>query len=336
MGIEFPLDSFRRSPPRRPLLQYGALEFTSPTSALEFCEASFERVKSFRFARAWDNLLSTAGPAFAGCRMATVASTGHEISLDEDNDYTLLLPLIGKVAVSAGNIDRSARPGEMLVAGNLARTTTLSEGYLGVLLKVPVEKIAASLHHRGLDASLGEITVVADRGEAGIGSTLRSFVLHLLDELDQRRTLTESEQAAASAVTLLQDFIVQWQADIQAEAPGRTRIVPASPRSLCRAEEFMRANSGEPLNIDEIASIAGVSVRSLQMAFRRYRKMTPHAFLNRCRLQRAHERLRVASPRDNVTTIAFDCGFTHLGRFAAAYARIFGERPSATLKRSAG
>jgi len=62
--------------------------------------------------------------------------------------------------------------------------------------------------------------------------------------------------------------------------------------------------------------------------------MGPRDVLLQMRLERAHERLRVAGPADTVTSIALDCGFAHLGRFPAAYRIAFGELPTETLARS--
>jgi AraC-like DNA-binding protein len=51
------------------------------------------------------------------------------------------------------------------------------------------------------------------------------------------------------------------------------------------------------------------------------------------RLDVARAALLAAEPPRQVTVIALDCGFTHLSRFAEAYLRAFGERPSETLAR---
>jgi len=43
---------------------------------------------------------------------------------------------------------------------------------------------------------------------------------------------------------------------------------------------------------------------------------------------------QISAPADaRVIDIAFDLGFTHLGRMAGAYRQKFGEAPSATLQR---
>ena len=51
------------------------------------------------------------------------------------------------------------------------------------------------------------------------------------------------------------------------------------------------------------------------------------------RLAGLHARLAQASAGVSITDLAFDLGFTHLGRMAGAYREKFGETPSATLRR---
>ena len=52
----------------------------------------------------------------------------------------------------------------------------------------------------------------------------------------------------------------------------------------------------------------------------------------RLRLDEARELLRSARPGTTVSSLAMDCGFTHLGRFSAAYSEAFGETPVETLR----
>jgi transcriptional regulator GlxA family with amidase domain len=74
-----------------------------------------------------------------------------------------------------------------------------------------------------------------------------------------------------------------------------------------------------------------VGLRSLQLAFRAVQGEEPRATLARFRLEAARARLQSAQEGESVTAIALDCGFAHLGRFAVAYRRAYGERPSETL-----
>ena len=51
------------------------------------------------------------------------------------------------------------------------------------------------------------------------------------------------------------------------------------------------------------------------------------------RLLHLNARLKAAPPDARIIDMAFDLGFTHLGRMAGAYRAKFGETPSATLRR---
>ena len=103
-------------------------------------------------------------------------------------------------------------------------------------------------------------------------------------------------------------------------------------RHVRRVEEWIDAHYGDAVTIDDLAELAGISVRSLQESFRRLRNCTPLEALARRRLRAAYEALR--NPEATVTQVATDCGFFHLGRFASRYQQAFGESPSATLSRA--
>ena len=99
----------------------------------------------------------------------------------------------------------------------------------------------------------------------------------------------------------------------------------AAPGHLRRAEAFMRAQAEAPIGLAEIAAAAGCSVRTLQNAFRLFRDTTPHRALQTVRLERARAALQRGE--EPVAAVARRFGFSHVGRFAASYARQFGERP---------
>ena len=58
------------------------------------------------------------------------------------------------------------------------------------------------------------------------------------------------------------------------------------------------------------------------------------AYLKAIRLEKAHAALQSGDSKGgaDVTKIALDAGFAHLGRFAQAYRLRFGELPSATAR----
>lgn len=117
-----------------------------------------------------------------------------------------------------------------------------------------------------------------------------------------------------------------------AEQMAGTAAAPA-PRHVRAAEEFMRANAGEPLTLAEIAEAAGVSIRTLTAGFRNFRDQSPMRQLRDIRMAAARDDLLRGSGTDGVGDIALRWGFVHFGRFAGDYRRRYGETPSETLRR---
>jgi AraC-like DNA-binding protein len=106
----------------------------------------------------------------------------------------------------------------------------------------------------------------------------------------------------------------------------------AVPHYVWRAERYMRANLHSAVTVSALANVAGVSKRTLQDGFQRFRGKAPSQVARDLRLDLAREAL-VRAGSGKVTDVALEFGFTHLGRFAQAYAARFGEAPSDTLRR---
>jgi AraC-like DNA-binding protein len=109
----------------------------------------------------------------------------------------------------------------------------------------------------------------------------------------------------------------------------RSAAMPA-PRTVRRAEEYIRANAMSALTIEEIASAAGCSPRALQKAFVHFREITPMAHLRRYRLEIARERL-AGGGVDSISRLCRELGFSNPGRFAQEFKIQFGQSPAALL-----
>lgn len=146
---------------------------------------------------------------------------------------------------------------------------------------------------------------------------------------DGSSAVLRAEANRAAAVTLLEVF------PHLALQPRTDLAVPPSSKARA-AVEFMVANAHRPIATAEIAEAAGLSLRSLQAAFRREYDVTATDYLRSIRLDRVRQELRDAEPGlATVAEVARRWGFTHLGRFAASYTSRFGEYPSVTLASSA-
>jgi AraC-like DNA-binding protein len=106
----------------------------------------------------------------------------------------------------------------------------------------------------------------------------------------------------------------------------------AHPESLRRAIAFIEANPQHDLTAAAIAAAASVTIRAVQLAFRRHLDTTPMAYLRRVRLHLAHHDLVLADPStDSVTAIGARWGFANPSHFATLYRQEFGRSPRHTL-----
>jgi AraC-like DNA-binding protein len=104
---------------------------------------------------------------------------------------------------------------------------------------------------------------------------------------------------------------------------------------FARFEEYLEANPNKPLYLPEICAAVGAAERTLRVACEEHLAMGPIRYLSLRRMHLVHrELLRGNHSGTTVTRIATDHGFWELGRFATAYRTMFGETPSATLRRS--
>lgn len=108
---------------------------------------------------------------------------------------------------------------------------------------------------------------------------------------------------------------------------------PIAPRDVRRAIDDIDANLDQPIAIADLVRATGVAGRTLFMHFRDFKGVSPMRYLRNARLRHVRQALLRADPDASVTVVAMNAGFTHMGRFSAAYRRLFGESPSSTLGR---
>jgi AraC-like DNA-binding protein len=114
---------------------------------------------------------------------------------------------------------------------------------------------------------------------------------------------------------------------------GPADRVDARSSTVRRAVAFIEENLDSDITPADIAEAALVSVRAVQLAFRRHLGTTPSAYLRRARLEAAHRDLLAADPAlgDTVTAVASRWGFADASRFAARYRQEYGRSPRSTL-----
>jgi len=98
-----------------------------------------------------------------------------------------------------------------------------------------------------------------------------------------------------------------------------------APWQAGRVKAFIEANLDEPIRIQALADHTKLSVSYFFRAFRGSFGMAPHAFIMRCRIDRAMRLL--ADSDEPIAQIAVACGFADQAHFSRAFARRLGSPP---------
>ena len=99
----------------------------------------------------------------------------------------------------------------------------------------------------------------------------------------------------------------------------------ATNRILLRARDTMDRDFARPLDVEALASAAGLSRAHFIRSSRAASGEPPHRYLQRRRIERAMAMLR--STDKPVTEICLDVGFTSLGTFSRTFRDVLGTSP---------
>ncbi len=262
---------------------------------------------------------------------------GFEASIAPANDlatYILSLPVQGALRVADGDRRSIIGPGMGVI---LSPGEPLAFDYPQhlhrVIVRISVDALTRqfALLTGGAPASPLRFNHVLGCGHTPFVALKRHLMVTLsrIDSADlgpaPNRASEEAESSILSAVILSLPHD-KWD---ELTAPSRA----PSPRSVRRVVDYIHANAQQPVTLGELVAISGVAGRTLFKHFRAFKGMGPMTYLRRIRMDCAREALAAADPGDTVTAIALRWNFHELGRFAGAYRRIYGETPSATLRR---
>jgi len=276
--------------------------------------------------------------AFDGFSINYVAY-GGSVSIDPgclDRFFLVQVPLTGAARIRSGTSELDAAPDRAasLLSPTVPTRMIWSDCAQAILLldRRMVEQRAAALSGRG--TGVIEFDPVIDL-DAPAGRALRTSLAELMrlaERLGPSGKL--SPVAIANWRETLLDHLLNGQRHGLSDAIRTfSGCAERLPRALRAARDHLADNAGEPLDLAHLACASGIGIRALQLGFRRHFGVSISQMLLDMRLAGLNARLAQASADASITDIAFDLGFTHLGRMAGAYREKFGETPSATLRR---
>ena len=182
---------------------------------------------------------------------------------------------------------------------------------------------------------------LAARRDEGAGKLTQSFAVHQLKP-DDHECLLEAMELLIHAMwpgtpegrlAMAEARFIGLAADLALRRSTGHRVGDLSIDRTRQLEEWIEANLNEPLTIGRLCQVADVGARSLQKTFIHRRGVSPMRFVLERRIVAAYHRLVRAAPDNpiNITQVALELGFTHLGRFSQVYRQVVGELPSETL-----
>ncbi|MGY1703923.1 AraC family transcriptional regulator [Geodermatophilus sp. SYSU D00697] len=256
---------------------------------------------------------------------------GGDVQVTPDQDattYHVNLVLSGSVVAVSGSDEVLVQPGSAAVHGARERHQLRARAGSGLVGM----KLSRDLVEAELAAMLGRQVTGPVRWapafdlRTGAGRSWLSLVRFTLAELDSPGLLDSPLVRRRQVRTLVAGLLAAQPHNYSAALTEAAS--PLRPRTVRRAQEFIRDHYAEPLTVTDVAAAAGSSVRRLQEAFGTAFGLSPMTYLRDVRLDEVRRRL--ADGDASVTDVALACGFTHLGRFSAAYRARFGELPSRT------
>jgi AraC-like DNA-binding protein len=172
---------------------------------------------------------------------------------------------------------------------------------------------------------------------SGVRFTNNRYKLQQLEGFDSLLGLICQEAEAEQSVPQIQEqysrIIAGKLLCMLANNVRREPLGDSCP-SFGRISDYIDEHLKKDISVEQLAELANMSLRSLYMLFERKVGTTPKSYIRRRKLEQIHGRLSDPSAKvRNITEIAMDYGFLHLGRFSESYKSTFGELPSDTLRR---
>lgn len=139
--------------------------------------------------------------------------------------------------------------------------------------------------------------------------------------------LKRPEVARDFEYSVLEALAEVLPSDMQSEYKHVRRVHVAR-----QAEAMLREQETRQLRIAEICSCLGVSERTLRQGFHECFGVSPKRYQRLLKLNTVYRELRIKNgPGVSVSDVAYNLGFTGLGRMSVDYRELFGESPSQTM-----
>lgn len=196
--------------------------------------------------------------------------------------------------------------------------------------EIPIARYAslASNHAVAPEEQLGDLESIIQIEAHGL-SIIEDMAMVLIGDQPDIHPFIRSPFAALRVKeAIIAAFIDYWPS--HDSAGGMADYGNTARRAISWFHEHLQ----DDFTMEDVAKAIGVSMRGMQQAFKDDVGTSPINYVQRLRLQRAHQALLDPSSGMSVSEIAHVWGFRHLGYFAARYRTLYGEAPSETRRKA--
>lgn len=274
------------------------------------------------------------------CELSDIAltygrhGTGITIDVPYNNTHSLVFAYAGSAEARTGRL-RSDIAGHRAFVASATRPVTLkyAPDFEQLILNVSQRSVTTNLEAL-IGAPLSQPIIFKPTSNLRRTSARRLWeqLMSLVERLGRHDGGHHQQITAELEQAIILSFLTANESNYtpllmsEAAAAGR--------RPVHKVADYLEAYWDQPLTVEMLARVSGVSVRTLFHSFRGQFGYSPMEFVRRIRLERARQMLAGADPALSVTSVALSCGFGNLGHFAGYYKKAFGEAPSATLSRA--
>ncbi len=158
------------------------------------------------------------------------------------------------------------------------------------------------------------------------GAGIQDFVFAKIES--QLRQLYQQPQTIDRLLleTLTQSFIMHalnnYTTHRLQQADQQVRL---GRNLLNRITAYISDNLSEPIGLDELAALAGISPYHFARSFKKATGLSPHQYIIHCRMQKAKQLL--LKSKLSITDIALDVGYKDVSNFINAFRKAVGTSP---------
>jgi AraC-like DNA-binding protein len=320
---------------------YGGDDFASFRSAInnhfEWTATPSEAELPFSW---WLNLNTLRGPDGSHDRMILGhlrSTSGFRQTVTTDNtDFIIVLPIRGRLKLGreSKSIDIQAGQAAIYQPLSVSHVDTIpgEDGYEACFIHMSftyARQFLSETLHYPVERDLHFAPVIDITSDTG------QFLISIISVLCSRNFADANRSLSAA----LQRRIIETFSHLLLEVvPHRytQRMLPRQailvPHHIRLAQKYLERHVMDQPPIADVARIANVSVRTLEVNFRTYLDMTPRTYQRVLRLRLVREALLSTAETRQISDIARSFGFAHTSRFSKYYASLFGETPSDTRR----